>query len=276
MKTYTSRDVAQILGLSLRVVQRQARAGYLAPGRGPGSRYRFSFQDLILLRTAKALARAGLSARRIRSGLRRLRADLPSGRSLSGIRISANGHEIVVRDGKAAWQPESGQLVFDFAVSELARSAAPYARRGVEAARKADHALTAEEWYALGCELEATAPDQARDAYRRALELNPALADAHVNLGRLLQEAGAAAAAVEQYRSALDTEPHHATAAYNLGIALEDLGRRQDAIAAYTQALSADPGFADAHYNLARLYEKTGRKQAALRHLAQYKRLTER
>ncbi len=118
-------------------------------------------------------------------------------------------------------------------------------------------------------------PDQARDAYRRALELNPALADAHVNLGRLLQEEGAAGAAIEQYRAALDTEPHHATAAFNLGIALEDLGRRQEAIAAYQQALSAEPDFADAHYNLAQLYEKTGRKQAALRHLAQYKRLAE-
>jgi len=275
MKTYTSRDVAQILGVAVRAVQRQARAGYVVPGRGPGSRYRFSFQDLILLRTASALAKAGLSVRRIRAGLRRLRADLPKGRSLSGLRISANGHQIIVREGKTAWHPESGQMVFDFAVSQLARSAAPYARRGVEAARKADHALTADEWYSLGCELESTAPDQARDAYRRALELNPALADAHVNLGRLLQEAGAAAAAVEQYRAALDTEPHHATAAYNLGIALEDLGRRQDAIAAYQQALSADPRFVDAHYNLARLYERTGRKQAALRHLAQYKRLTE-
>jgi tetratricopeptide (TPR) repeat protein len=275
MKTYTSRDVTQILGLSVREVQRQARAGYLAPGRGPGLRYRFSFQDLILLRAAGGLSKAGIPPRRIRAVLRKLRADLPRGRSLSEIRISANGRQIVVREGKAAWNPESGQLMLDFAVSDLARTAAPFARRGVEAARKADHALSADEWYALGCELEATVPDQARDAYRRALELDPAHADAHVNLGRLLQEAGAAMAAVEQYRAALDAQPHHATAAFNLGIALEDLGRRQDAIAAYQQALSADPGFADAHYNLARLYEKTGRKQAALRHLAHYKRLME-
>lgn len=275
MKTYTTRDVAKILGVSLRAVQRQAKAGFLAPGRGPGLRYRFSFQDLILLRTAGALARAGLPARRIRAGLRRLRADLPNGRSLSGLRIGANGGQIVVRDGKAAWNPESGQMVFDFAVSDLARTAAPFARRGVEAARKADHALSADEWYSLGCELEATAPDQARDAYRRALELNPALADAHVNLGRMLHEAGAAGAAVEQYRAALETEPHNATASFNLGIALEDLGRRPEAIAAYQEALSAEPDFADAHYNLARLYERTGRKQSALRHLAHYKRLTE-
>ncbi len=275
MKTYTSRDVAQILGLSVREVQRQARVGYLTPGRGPGNRYRFSFQDLILLRTAKALRRAGIPVRRIRAGLRRLRTNLPRGRSLSEIRISSSGRQILVREGNTAWNPESGQMVFDFAVSDLARSAAPFARRGAEAARKADHAMSADEWYSLGCELEATAPDEARDAYRRALELDPALADAHVNLGRLLQEAGATAAAVEQYRAALDTDPRHATAAFNLGIALEDLGRRQDAIAAYQQAITADPGFADAHYNVAALYEKTGKKQAALRHLAQYKRLLE-
>ena len=81
--------------------------------------------------------------------------------------------------------------------------------------------------------LEATAPNEARDAYRRALELNPAHADAHVNLGRLLQEAGAPPAAVEQYRAALEADGGHATAAFNLGAALEDLGRKREAIAAY-------------------------------------------
>jgi tetratricopeptide (TPR) repeat protein len=276
MKTYTSRDVAEILGMSVREVQAHGRAGYLTPDRGPGQRYRFSFQDLILLRTAKSLLKARVPPRRIRVVLKKLRNELPRGRSLSEMRVGASGETIVVREGGTSWNPESGQIVFDFAVSDLARSAAPFARRGAAEARKADHALSATEWYELGCELEATDVTEARDAYRRALELNPAHADAHVNLGRLLQEAGAAAAAIEQYRAALEADDRHATAAFNLGIALEDLGRKQEAIAAYQRAIAADPDFADAHFNLSRLYEKTGKRQAALRHLTQYKRLLEK
>lgn len=276
MKTYTSRDVAEILGMSVREVQVHGRSGYLAPDRGPGNRYRFSFQDLILLRTARALVKARVPLRRIRVVLKKLRNDLPRGRSLSEVRVAAAGDTIVVRDGARSWNPESGQLVWNFAVSDLARSAAPFARRGAAEARKTDHAHSASEWYELGCDLEATDPNEARDAYRRALELNPAHADAHVNLGRLLQEAGAVAAAVEQYRAALDVDERHATAAFNLGIALEDLGRKQEAIVAYQRALVADPDFADAHFNLSRLYEKTGKRQAALRHLTQYKRLLEK
>lgn len=275
MKIYTSRDVADILGMSVREVQAHGRAGYLNPDRGPGNRYRFSFQDLILLRTAKGLTAAAVPGRRIRTVLKKLRTELPRGRSLSEVRVAAAGDAIVVKEGSSTWNPESGQIVFDFAVGDLVRSAAPFAKRGAEAARKADHGRSADDWFELGSEMEATAPNEARDAYRRALELNPAHADAHVNLGRLLQEAGATQAAVEQYRAALDSDGGHAIAAFNLGAALEDLGRKREAIAAYQQAVAADPDFADAHFNLSRLYEKSGKKQAAIRHLSQYKRLKE-
>ena len=61
MKSYTTRDVAKLLGLSEAQVRSQAR-GYLAPDRGPRNTYRFSFQDLVLLRTAKTLGDARISA----------------------------------------------------------------------------------------------------------------------------------------------------------------------------------------------------------------------
>ena len=52
-------------------------------------------------------------------------------------------------------------------------------------------------------------------------------------MGRLLHEAGDAAAAAAQYRSALASRPEDATAEFNLGVALDDLGQTDDAIAAY-------------------------------------------
>lgn len=275
MKSYTTRDVANLLGLSEAQVRSHARVGYLAPDRGPRNSYRFSFQDLVLLRAAEALRDARIAPRRIRRALRALSRELPAGRSLSGMRISSEGDRIVVRDGGAAWNPESGQLLLDFRVADLAGQAAPVARRLAHAARRSDEPLTADQWYDLGADLEAAAPDDARDAYARAVALDPRHASARVNLGRLLQDAGRAAEAAEQYRAALAARPRHPTAAFNLGTALEDLGRRLEAIEAYREALEADDGFADAHFNLARLYEQTGRRAAALRHLKAYKLLSE-
>ena len=275
MKSYTTRDVANLLGLSEAQVRSHARVGYLAPDRGPRNSYRFSFQDLVLLRAAEALRDARIAPRRIRRALRALSRELPAGRWLSGMRISSEGDRIVVRDGGAAWNPESGQLLLDFRVADLAGQAAPVARRLAHAARRSEEPLTADQWYDLGTDLEAAAPDDARDAYARAVALDPRHASARVNLGRLLQDAGRPAEAAEQYRAALAARPRHPTAAFNLGTALEDLGRRLEAIEAYREALEADDDFADAHFNLARLYEQTGRRAAALRHLKAYKLLSE-
>ena len=122
MKSYTTRDVARLLGLSEPQVRSHAR-DYLAPDRGPRNTYRFSFQDLVLLRTAKALGEARVSPRRIRRALRVLTSQLPVGRSLSAVRIASEGDRVVVRDGEAAWQPESGQLLLDFDVARLAAQA---------------------------------------------------------------------------------------------------------------------------------------------------------
>jgi tetratricopeptide (TPR) repeat protein len=275
MKCYTTRDVAKLLGLSEAQVRSQARVGYLAPDRGPRNSYRFSFQDLVLLRAAKALSEARIAPRRIRRALRTLTRQLPVGRSLSGLRILSEGHRIVVRDGNQMWNPESAQLLLDFHVAELADRAAPTARRLARRARRSDEPLTAEQWYSLGVDLESAAPQDARDAYTRAVALDPRHASARVNLGRWLQEDGHPELAVAEYRAALASQPRHPTAAFNLGTALEELGRRAEAIAAYRRALDADDRFADAHFNLARLYEQVGKRAAALRHLRAYKMLSE-
>ncbi|HYL21465.1 MAG TPA: tetratricopeptide repeat protein [Gemmatimonadales bacterium] len=278
MKGYTSEDVAKLLGLTVAQVRGFARDGFLSPppraGRGARRTLRFSFQDLVILRTAKALVAARIPPRRIRRALKKLRLQLPRGRSLAELRIAAEGDRIVVSDGDTAWNPESGQTHLDFAVSDLATRAAPIARRTARAAREAEGDLDADDWYELGLELEAVDPDEARDAYRRALELDAHHADAHVNLGRLLHGQDLVEEAERHYRLALREDPDHATAAFNLGIALEDLDRPADAIEAYRAALAADPRLADAHYNVARLYERVGKNAAALRHLSIYRRLT--
>jgi tetratricopeptide (TPR) repeat protein len=136
--------------------------------------------------------------------------------------------------------------------------------------------MSVDDLYERGCDLDEHAPQEAAQAYRDALELDPDHADAHVNLGRILHDQGDPRAAIEHYRKALELAPRHATASFNLGVALEDLRLFEEAVLAYTMAIATDPACADAHYNLSRLYERRGEGAAALRHLRTYRNLVER
>jgi tetratricopeptide (TPR) repeat protein len=271
---YSTKDVAALLGLSAAQVRSYVRAGFLSPRQGPRGEYYFSFQDLVLLRTAKGLLAARVPQRRIHLALQNLREQLPEGRSITGVRISAEGHHVVVRDGRDVWNPESGQALFDFELADLAREASTLPLRTPARSVPVTTPETAETWFERGSELEYDdAPEQAMAAYRRALELDASLPDAHLNLGRLLHEQGETAEAESHYRQALALRPGDATAVFNLGVALQDLGHLSAAAKAYETALASEPGYADAHYNLAGIYEKLGEKEAAFRHLSAYRRL---
>jgi tetratricopeptide (TPR) repeat protein len=274
MKGYSAREVAHLLGLPVGRIYSYVRSGFLEPARGPRRALHFSFQDVVVLRAAKGLVQARISPVRVRRILKRLADHLPEGRSLAGLTIAAEGSRVVARDGGARWNPESGQRLFDFEVAELARKVEPIVRRAAAEARRSESDLGAEDWYEVGVHLEIAAPEEARDAYRRALELDPRHADAHVNLGRLLHEHGELGSAEIQYRAALMTDPESSTAAFNLGVVLEDLGRADEAVAVYERLLKVDPGCADAHFNLSRLYERSGRRIASLRHFRAYEKLT--
>jgi len=271
--SYSLREVSAMLGLSPAQIRSYATKGFLDPERGTRGELRFGFKDLILLRTAGELTAAQIPPRKVRRVLEMLREQLPAGRSLTGVRITADGDRVIVRDGEAMWNPESGQAIFDFAVADIAAVAAPIIRRNAADARERAHEISADDWYTLGCELEMSSVQEAKDAYERALRADPNHSDAHVNLGRLLHEEGAPALAERHYRAAIGSNPTHETAAFNLGVALEDLGRNEDAIRAYRLALALDPENADAHYNLAGILERRGEKQAALRHLKAYRSL---
>lgn len=262
-----------MLGLTPEQVRAQVRAGFLAPRQGPRGEYYFSFQDLVLLRTAKGLLAARVPRRRVRLALQNLREQLPEGQPLTGVRISAQGHHVVVRDGPALWNPESGQAIFDFEVAELAREASTLPLRAVP--EKREEPENAADWFDYGSAVEEDDPEEALSAYRRALELDPGLADAHLNLGRLLHESGRADEAEDHYRRALETWPDDATAHFNLGVALQDQARLREAAEAYEAAVALDPDFADAYFNAAGVYEELGEREDAFRHLRTYRRLTQ-
>jgi len=196
---------------------------------------------------------------------------------LSALRISAEGREVVVRQGRVAWQPESGQTVFLFDVQDLARCTKSIMQTDTVRCASDDSsadAMTAAGWFERAMAVEDDEPRQACLWYRRALDLDPNLTDAYINLGRLIHEAGDTAEALSLYGEALKRAPDDAVGHYDLALVLEDTGDPTGAIGHYREALRAEPGFADAHHNLGRLLEKMGRRAEALWHRLVYMRLT--
>ena len=295
---FSLREAARILDLPEARLRALARAGLLAPQRGPHGPLSFGFRDLLLLRTTQSLLDSGVPMRRIRAVWASLRDQLAAGKPLTGISIRSDGDQVVATDGTSSWRPDSGQTVLDFESAGVAVPAPPdvdpapvtgaappvlslvpgfaatepravtFTALDEAPVRPAvEGELTAEQWYDLAVELEGSSPLEAIAAYQQALELDPGIADAHVNLGRLYQLTGERGRAEAQYRDAVRLSPEDPVPHFNLGVLLEELGRRDEAAHAYGQAVSRDPEFADAHCNLGLLLEAMGRRQEAMRHL---------
>jgi tetratricopeptide (TPR) repeat protein len=267
--SYSVRDVERVLQLSPAVTRSLIRAGFVNPERGPRREFRFSFQDLIVLRTARALMQAKISAKRIRRSLDSLRRELPEALPLSGLAISALGDRVVVRDGDARWQVDSGQYVLGLDVT-LQDGVLHVVEHREEPARAE---AASQDWFSQALALENSDPDAALNAYRQAVAAEPDNAPAWSNWGRLLHESGRTQEAADVYQRARQSAGRDSLLLFNHGVLLEDLGDAAAALQAYQSALEEDPEFADCHYNLARLYESMGKPQHAIRHLGQYRRL---
>ena len=84
---------------------------------------RFSFQDLLILRTANGLLESGIPVGRIRKVLASLKLQLPDDQALSHVKIYADGRRVVVWDDTGQWQPDSGQFLLNFEAEEVKRPA---------------------------------------------------------------------------------------------------------------------------------------------------------
>jgi tetratricopeptide (TPR) repeat protein len=273
MQTYSAADIERILRLSRSTLRGLIKNGFVKPARGPKRELLFSFQDLIVLRAARALLEAKVPARRITKSLQDLRRHLPEEAPLSGLSISAIGDEVVVRDGKNHFHADSGQYVLGFDVS-VENGVVRVVERKDEAAKRATaDTPDADDWFDQALELEESNPGEARATYQRIVDAEPDNCAAWINLGRLLHEQDQTGEAEKIYERAVAQCGPDPILMFNLGVLLEDLGRTGAALEAYQTAITEDPTLADGHFNLARLYEAMGKDQHAIRHLGQYRRL---
>ncbi|WP_244832108.1 tetratricopeptide repeat protein [Caballeronia sp. TF1N1] len=264
---YRLRDVQRMLGVSRSVVEKLVAAGFVSPD-GERRDWRFTFQDIVLLRTAQALRAAGVSSSKIVRALDHLRKSWGHQGALTGVRIAAVGDRVAVRDDASRqWDAETGQLLLDFdglpATSNIASLQAPLANRMREAASELFHRAQA---------LEDEDIDAAESAYREALARAPDYTDASLNLGGILVDTERYDDAIAVYRDALRHRPTDPVLHFNIGVGLEDSGRLREALQSYDLCIKYASDFADAHFNAARIYEELGEARKAIRHFNAYRK----
>jgi tetratricopeptide (TPR) repeat protein len=269
---YSVRDAAKLFGLTESRLHYWERSGFITRSVQAGRKRYYSFEDLIGLRAAKELLDEGVPLQNVRRNLEALRASLPRvARPLSALRIVADGQTLLVRDDQATYEPATGQLRLDFEVSALRNDVVRVLRRG----GRPSEFHVAYQHYLEGCrfdEEEATF-DRAEAAYRRALELDPSLANALTNLGNLMYRQNRLGEAENFYVRALQVDPDQPEAFYNLGFLLYDRGDAAAAVLNFKRAVRSDPSFADAHFNLAMALSDIGRDDEARKHWETYLKL---
>jgi tetratricopeptide (TPR) repeat protein len=227
----------------------------------------FSFQDILLLKTATGLIAAAIPRRRVTRAVASLRKRLPAELPLAGLRIRAVGDRVVVQSMDDTWDAESGQGVFAFDVT-----AGTAGIQVMEPTVPPVPAPDVDDWFAQALELEDSDSVAARQQYERIIAADKQHLEAYINCGRLFHETRDWKAAERLYREGIAACEACATLYFNLGVVLEDQDRADEAIAAYQQALQCDPDHGDSHHNLARLFEASGRVQHAIRHFNHYRR----
>ena len=175
-----------------------------------------------------------------------------------------------------------GQLAFDFRLDatpakilQLTRPEMP-PLAALMGATTSDAVLAAEQQFAVASALDDGDPahfDEALEAYRRTLEIDPYLVPALINLANIHYSRNQLAEAQALYERAVALEPDVFESHFNLGNIFHDLGHFRRAQECYREALRINPTYADAHFYLAVSLEKSGLSHEARLHWRAYQEL---
>jgi tetratricopeptide (TPR) repeat protein len=176
----------------------------------------------------------------------------------------------------------AGQLTFDFRgeahpakVLQLKRREPPPFAALMDVAPRIDSS-SAEQYFLEGSSADDGDPDrfdEAMHSYRRALELDPYMVPALINLANIHYARDETVEAQALYERAIALDADVFEAHFNLGNILHDLGRYPEALVCYRDALELNPSYPDAHFYVAVTLEKMGRSPEARLHWRAYQRL---
>ena len=183
---------------------------------------------------------------------------------------------------RALLASRQGQLAFDFRLDAAPakilalkkRAEAPVPR--LAAAVRSRDTVLAEEYFRSGSTLDdgdVSTREQAAAYYRQALECDPYLVAALINLANIHYSRDELAEAQALYERAIGLESDFFEAHFNLGNIYHDLGRLHEAQACYAEALRLNPFYADTHFYLAVTLEKMGLSPDARPHWRSYQQL---
>jgi tetratricopeptide (TPR) repeat protein len=265
-------DVCRMLGITARQLGAWEKLGFLSPGET------FGFPDLVALKTLRRLRELRIPVRKIKNAVSSLKMRLEDiDQPLAQLRITTEGRRIAVHVSGSRMEAMSGQLLFDFSEREIEKLRAfpMKAEPAATAAAPAVDEEKAEFWFQRGLALEETgAPIEAAiDAYRKALEANPAAPGALVNLGTILFRQKKFRQAREHYMRAVESDPAYPLAHFNLGNLADEQGDFEGARKHYREAVRLNPRYADAYFNLALLSERMNEVLRAIGYWSTYLKL---
>lgn len=118
--------------------------------------------------------------------------------------------------------------------------------------------------YNAGKVLAATGQtDEAIAAYTRALELDPTMVDAALNIGTALLREGRTDDAIKAFKTLSEKHPDYLPASFNWAVALSQDGRDAEAIVVLERLVTKNPEFVQGLRALAELYTNNGRAEEA-------------
>jgi tetratricopeptide (TPR) repeat protein len=261
--TWTRAQALRQCDLTSRQVQAWERQGLLTP------KDEYSFEDLLELRVLARLKELGVSPAKLTAVFQSVHGKLAgSTNPLKELRVYVEGKRIRVQTEGKKMEALSGQLLLDFDQAELRRLLTFPSSKALPSKSLAE----AEVWFQRALEIESSGADkrEAIAAYEKALELNPNLSGALVNIGTIYFNARKWRESEKYYQQAILADNRYPLAHFNLANLHEELGRTSLAITHYKKALELQPSYADAHYNLALLFQTRGRAMEAIRHWKHY------
>lgn len=265
---YKRLDVRRMLKVSEKRLRTWEQQGLIAGGES------YSFKDLLAMRALLKLSESKIAPRQIRLAIDSLKRKLTEiEEPLRELRIVSDGKRISVQVGGQKMEAISGQLLFNFDTSEM-----PEVRTLSQSSPKSsgpDPAEAAEDWFQQGLALEESGarPEQAQEAYSRAVELNPNAAGALVNLGTIAFRARRLRDAAAYYTRAIEADPRYPLAHFNLGNIFDELGQTDSARKQYELALQLNPDYGDAIFNLALIAERNNENMQAVKYWKAYLKL---